>query len=83
VLYRFLADCKTLKKYEITQFKTGYGEQVRCLRARSTISDVLQFLYIVANGIADTISSKTFLKFFARLFFKKAAFPLHRSFAIG
>jgi len=29
----------------------------------------------MAHGIAVTISSKTFLKFFARLSFKKAAFP--------
>jgi len=27
--------------------------------------------------------AKTFLKFFARLFFKKAAFPFYKSFAIG
>jgi len=43
----------------------------------------LQFLYIVAHGIAVTISSKTFLKFFARLSFKKAAFPFYWRFAIG
>ena len=61
----------------IMHFKTGYGDQgCRPLGAHSTIPQVLENTYLCAHGIADTISSKNpLLKFFARLFFKKAAFP--------
>ncbi|MBQ2750006.1 MAG: hypothetical protein IJF34_09505, partial [Clostridia bacterium] len=45
------------------------------LRTRSTISSVLQFLYLVAYGIAVTIPDKTILKVFAELFSKSDPFP--------
>jgi len=73
-----------LKKNEIKHSKTGYGDQgCRPLGARSTISDALEFLYSVAHGIAETISSKTHFKSFCQAFFKKPRFPFYWRFAIG
>ena len=65
----------------ILQSETGSGEQAGYLRARFTIPWVLENTYYCANGIAVTISCKyPCLKFFARLSFKKAAFPFCEQF---
>jgi len=63
------------------QSKTGYGDQgCRPLGARSTISHVLDCTNSLCRwNCKHYIQLKPCLKFFARLFFKKAAFPFTNS----